>query len=787
MATSPAGGLSEPRAPTDVPADTSEQQAPAEPPAVVVAPAPTSPTQAPAPTPTSQPTVPSVRFRSVVEEIGPEVVQSGSSPEVPPPVDAHEIGEVTPAQLNALAKSLQGSHLQERRMNIFSFQPVSLPASRTPSHEDDSSKNPTRQNTRSTAGQSPLSSPRVAPMHSPPLTPAATGLADADSKRQANATAGHRSDLITPQDSTDSPPRSSRPSLRPDGFSSADDVPRRPHSTHNDSDGSSKVGGHRKGMFSTGPGSLPSSRDSSPTRLAASQLYTRPFTPDGDANDPYAAHKRPQQKAIEPRFHFSLGRRKQSPASSSNSLGKASPDKRGSALFLRGVDLNRETSTTPTVNSRPNSMADLKRFFKVGPHKKRASSPSPSVKSTQASASSKSQAQIPFGSDHGLSSKYGKLGKVLGSGAGGSVRLMKRADDNTVFAVKEFRPRHTYETEKEYVKKLTAEYCIGSSLHHGNIIETLDIVQEKGKWYEVMEYAPYDLFAIVMTGKQSREEVTCCFLQILSGVTYLHGMGLAHRDLKLDNVVVSEHGIMKIIDFGSAHVFKYPFENGINLAKGIVGSDPYLAPEVYDERRYDPAAVDIWSLAIIYCCMTLRRFPWKVPRMTDNSFKLFASEPTPGHDPKKLVLPSHQSSSALTETPARDIFVQTDENKSTVEQVNNSQPQKSEGPTSTGTETNTGGSNTGNSSANDKREVIRGPWRILRLLPRESRHVIGRMLMINPKERAKMEEIIEDPWVANTVICRQEAPGQVFQAEDHTHILEPPAATSTTPAAAPGK
>lgn len=405
-------------------------------------------------------------------------------------------------------------------------------------------------------------------MHSPPLTPAATGLADVDSKRQANSTAGHRSDIITPQDSTDSPPRSSRPSLRPDGFSSADDVPRRPRSTHNDSDGSSKVGGHRKGMFSTGPGSLPSSRDSSPTRLAASQLYTRPFTPDGDANDPYAAHKRPQQKAIEPRFHFSLGRRKHSPASSSNSLGKASPDKRGSALFLRGSDLNRETSSTPTINSRPNSMADLKRFFKVGPHKKRASSPSPSVKSTQVSTSSKSQAQIPFGSDHGLSSKYGKLGKVLGSGAGGSVRLMKRAEDNTVFAVKEFRPRHTYETEKEYVKKLTAEYCIGSSLHHGNIIETLDIVQEKGKWYEVMEYAPYDLFAIVMTGKQSREEVTCCFLQILSGVTYLHGMGLAHRDLKLDNVVVSEHGIMKIIDFGSAHVFKYPFENGINLAKG---------------------------------------------------------------------------------------------------------------------------------------------------------------------------------------------------------------------------
>lgn len=149
------------------------------------------------------------------------------------------------------------------------------------------------------------------------------------------------------------------------------------------------------------------------------------------------------------------------------------------------------------------------------------------------------------------------------------MKLMRRHEDNTVFAVKEFRPRHTYESEKEYVKKLTAEFCIGSALHHGNVIETLDIVSEKGKWYEVMEYAPYDLFACVMTGKMSKSEVACCFLQILNGVTYLHSMGLAHRDLKLDNVVVSEHGIMKIIDFGSAHVFKYPFEGGIVPASGL--------------------------------------------------------------------------------------------------------------------------------------------------------------------------------------------------------------------------
>ena len=148
------------------------------------------------------------------------------------------------------------------------------------------------------------------------------------------------------------------------------------------------------------------------------------------------------------------------------------------------------------------------------------------------------------------------------------MRLIKRATDGTTFAVKQFRARHTYESEREYNKKVTAEFCVGSTLHHGNIIETLDIIQEKGHWYEVMEYAPYDLFACVMTGRMSRDEVTCSFMQILNGVDYLHSMGLAHRDLKLDNVVVNDKGIMKLIDFGSAVVYRYPFEKDIVKASG---------------------------------------------------------------------------------------------------------------------------------------------------------------------------------------------------------------------------
>lgn len=66
-----------------------------------------------------------MRFKSTVQEIDPQHTLSNS----PPTTDEH-VGEVTPEDIKALSKSLQGNQLQERRMNIFSFEAYSLPASR---------------------------------------------------------------------------------------------------------------------------------------------------------------------------------------------------------------------------------------------------------------------------------------------------------------------------------------------------------------------------------------------------------------------------------------------------------------------------------------------------------------------------------------------------------------------------------------------------------------------------------------------------------------------------------
>lgn len=302
----------------------------------------------------------------------------------------------------------------------------------------------------------------------------------------------------------------------------------------------------------------PSTSESS-GRTSPALAYQR-----NDPTDPYRASLRPPQDVstenIPERFHFNL------PGSnhgSSASLFHKNHSHHHAPLSPRQSHLE--------DHSHHGSLQDLKRFFKAGKtmsgksqkreRKDRVPSQPPSRQN--------SMTHLPFADDHaGLNQRYGKLGKVLGTGAGGSVRLMKRHPDGVPFAAKEFRLRHPYESEKDYAKKITSEYCIGSALHHPNIVETLDIVQEGKRFYSVMEYCMYDLFAIVMTGKMSHEEIECCWKQICSGVKYLHEAGLAHRDLKLDNTIVNENGIVKLIDFGSAFVYRYPFENIAIMAKG---------------------------------------------------------------------------------------------------------------------------------------------------------------------------------------------------------------------------
>ncbi|ABN68214.2 protein kinase [Scheffersomyces stipitis CBS 6054] len=420
-----------------------------------------------------------------------------------------------------------------------------------------------------------------------------------------------------------------------------------------------------------------------------------------------------------------------------------------------------DTASTDTTGDHEFHNANAERFLKKLKHTdSRASTTSTKGKSSATSSPTANTVPppLPDSTTSDLFKKYGPIGKLLGTGASGSVNLVTAKDDPTqIFAVKKFRSRMPQESETDYKVKVKNEFKIGDYLKHENLICTIELIKDYSskssanssstsiKYYIVMEYCPYDFFNLVMSGLMSTEEVCCYFRQIVSGVAFLHENGLAHRDLKLDNCVVSEFGILKLIDFGSAVQFRKEITDPnashddlvdeqytLVKAKGIVGSDPYLSPEVLasPSEGYDPRAADVWSVAVIFCCMILKRFPWKIPRISDPSYRSFVGAPSNASEDPVTVMQNSVSEMTVS---------------SSVKSTRNGHHSQ-------------------------------GPERLMRLLPEASRELVRRMLILDPANRILMADVLQDDFINSIEQCHMfvddDNGNEIFvPVSNHTHHL----------------
>ena len=226
-----------------------------------------------------------------------------------------------------------------------------------------------------------------------------------------------------------------------------------------------------------------------------------------------------------------------------------------------------------------------------------------------------------------LVEKYGKCREIVGRGAFGIVRIAHKPDpkdskNEKLYAVKEFRRRPS-ESPKKYFKRLTSEFCISSKLEHPNVVRTLDLLQDaKGDYCEVMEFcAGGDLYTLVLAAtKLEVAEADCYFKQLMRGVEFIHEMGVAHRDLKPENLLLTTHGALKITDFGNGECFRTAWEKDAHMTAGLCGSAPYIAPEEYLDKEFDPRAVDVWATGVIYMAMRTGRHLWRVAKKDEDEF-----------------------------------------------------------------------------------------------------------------------------------------------------------------------
>ncbi|KAI9445593.1 Pkinase-domain-containing protein [Lactarius indigo] len=287
-------------------------------------------------------------------------------------------------------------------------------------------------------------------------------------------------------------------------------------------------------------------------------------------------------------------------------------------------------SKPPSVHSTDGSGTKFNLRDLLGPAPKLSRKSSARSSASSRKSDSEGGPKSIGGESTGLLKKYGTCERVaIGKGATSVVRLAHKWDrtEEKLYAVKEFRKRRKNESEKEYVKKLTAEFCISSTLHHINIVETVDLVQDENQhWCEVMEFCPGgDLYAAIKKGRMSPSEIECCFKQILQGVSYLHSQGVAHRDLKPENIFFNNKGHLKIGDYGASTVYRLPWEATVHMSSGLCGSEPYIAPEQFLGKPYDARLVDIWAVGIVYYCLHFQELPWRAAQASDGLYAAYAS------------------------------------------------------------------------------------------------------------------------------------------------------------------
>ncbi|XP_062981350.1 serine/threonine-protein kinase Nek5 [Elgaria multicarinata webbii] len=194
--------------------------------------------------------------------------------------------------------------------------------------------------------------------------------------------------------------------------------------------------------------------------------------------------------------------------------------------------------------------------------------------------------------------------KMIGEGSFGKVFLAKGKGDNQQCVIKEISLTKMARKEKESSQK---EVSLLARMKHPNIVAFYSSLQEKNKLYIIMEYCDGgDLMKRINMQRGvlfDEDKILGWFVQISLGLKHIHDRKILHRDVKAQNIFLSNSGMTaKLGDFGIARMLT----NTMEFACTCVGTPYYLSPEICENRPYNNKT-DIWSLGcVLYELCTLK-------------------------------------------------------------------------------------------------------------------------------------------------------------------------------------
>lgn len=175
---------------------------------------------------------------------------------------------------------------------------------------------------------------------------------------------------------------------------------------------------------------------------------------------------------------------------------------------------------------------------------------------------------------------------------------------------------------------IVREIYYHQQLRHKNVVKLYEVIKTETHLWMVMEYCRgNELYYYIYEKRQLDNEVCQNLMyQIADAMRYVHSPNLAHRDLKLENILMADtrRRVIKLTDFGFVREYN-PYKR--HFLSTVCGTTAYMAPEVLKNEKYSGFAIDVWSMGVILYAMVYGELPFDCDDEMATKVKIVNEEP----------------------------------------------------------------------------------------------------------------------------------------------------------------